>query len=112
MNVYLFGAVSSPSCSNFALRRPADDAEKSVGPETANVLRKNFYVDDCLRTQETEECTIQRICDVRHACALGGFRLAKFVSNSRLVLESVPDEARADVRTLTVQDDLLLHDIQ
>ena len=101
MNVHLFGAVSSPSCSNFALRRAADDAEKVVGSETANVLRKNFYVDDCLRTEETEEAAIQRICSARHACALGGFNLAKFVSNSRLILDSVPDEARAqDVRTL------------
>ena len=31
MNVHLFGAVSSPSCSNFALRRVADDAENHVG---------------------------------------------------------------------------------
>ena len=34
-------------------------------------------------------------------CAHGGFNLAKFVTNSRPVLKSVPDEARAqDVRTL------------
>ena len=45
MNVHLFGAVSSPSCSNFVLRRAADDAEEYVGSETAEVLRKNFYVD-------------------------------------------------------------------
>ena len=95
---------------NFALRRAADDAEKIVGPETANVLRKNFYVDDCLRTEETEESAIQRICDVRHACALGGFNLAKFVSNGRLILESVPDEARAqDVRTLELGSGELLN---
>jgi len=66
VNVHLFGAVSSPSCSNFARRKAADDA---VGPETANVLRKNFYVDDCLCSEETEESAIQRICGVRHACA-------------------------------------------
>ncbi|PFX13125.1 hypothetical protein AWC38_SpisGene22820 [Stylophora pistillata] len=101
MNVHLFGAVSSPSCSNFALRRAADGAEKIVGPETADVLRKNFYVDDCLRTEETSESAIQRVRGVRHARAHGGFNLAKFVSNSRLVLESVPDEALAqDIRTL------------
>lgn len=35
MNVYLFGAVSSPSCSKFALRKQADDAEKMLeqGPQ-------------------------------------------------------------------------------
>jgi len=101
MNVHLFGAVSSPSCSNFALRKAADDAEEAVGPETANVLRKNFYVDDYLCPEDTEESAIQRIRGVRHACAHGGFNLAKFVSNSRPVLESVPDEARAQyMRTL------------
>ena len=101
MNVHLFGAISSPSCSNYALRRSADDAESVVGSETADVLRKNFYVDDCLRSEETEESAIQRIQGVRDACAHGGFNLAKFVSNSRTVLASVPEEARAqDVRSL------------
>ena len=75
MKVHLLGAISSPSFSNFALRRAADDAEEIIGPETTNVLRKNFYVDDCLRREETEESVIQRICGVRHACALGGFNL-------------------------------------
>ena len=63
--------------------------------------RKNFYVDDCLHPKETAESAIQRIRGVRCAYAHGGFNLAKFVSNSRLVLESVPNEAHAqDFRTL------------
>ena len=73
MNVHLFGAVSSPSCSYFALRRAADDAEKQVGQETLDVLRRNFYVDDCLRSDESEKVTIQRIPGVRSACAHGVF---------------------------------------
>ena len=105
MNVHLFGAVPSPSCSNFALRKTADDAEKIVGAETADVLRKNFYVDDCLRSEETEESAIQRIRGVRDACAHGGFNLAKFVSNGRTVLESVPEEARSQgVKLLELGD--------
>jgi hypothetical protein len=46
MNVHLFGAISSPSCSNYALRRTADKFEEEEGTEAANVLKKNFYVDD------------------------------------------------------------------
>ena len=108
MNVHLFGAVSSPSCSNFALRRAADDAENHVGRETADVLRKNFYVDDCLRSEETEEAAVQRISGVRSACAAGGFKLGKFVSNRREVLVTVPQEERAqDVRTLDLATDHL-----
>ena len=106
MNVHLFGAVSSPSCSNFALKKAADDAEKIVGTEAADVLRKNFYVDDCLRSEGKEDTAIERICDVRHACALGGFNLAKFVSNNKNVLESIPQEVRApEVRLLELGSD-------
>ena len=90
MNVHLFGAVSSPSCSNFALRRAADDAENHVGRETADVLRKNFYVDDCLHSEESQEAAVQRISSVRSACAAGGFKLGKFVSNRREVLVTIP----------------------
>lgn len=37
MKVCLFGAVSSPSCSNYALRKAADDSETTVSAETADV---------------------------------------------------------------------------
>jgi hypothetical protein len=44
MNVHLFGAISSPSCANYALRRAANDFESEEGKEAADVLRKNLYV--------------------------------------------------------------------
>ena len=93
MNVHLFGAVSSPNCSNFALRKAADDS--ADGAEAADVLQKNFYIDDCLRSEEKEDTAIQRKRDVRHACALGGFNLATFISNSKTILESILEEAHA-----------------
>jgi len=106
MNVHLFGAVSSPSCSNFALRRAADDSENIMGAKAADVLRKNFYVDDCLRSEETEDAAIERIRGVRYACAHGGFNLAKFISNSKAVLESIQEEARSqEVRSLELGGD-------
>ena len=108
MNVHLFGAVSSPSCSNFALRRAADDAEEQVGSETADALRKNFYVDDCLRSEESEELAITRIHGVRSACAYGGFNLTKFVCNRRDVLQAIPQQERAkEVRSLDLSHDHL-----
>ena len=54
MNVHIFGAVSSPSCSNFALRQAANDFESKYGAEAAYALRKNFYVDDLLKSVEEE----------------------------------------------------------
>ena len=48
MMVYPFGAVSSPSCSNNALRTTANENEDEYGSEVAETLCRNFYVDDCL----------------------------------------------------------------
>ena len=81
MNVHLFGAVSSPSSPNFASRQAADDAEEFVASETADILRKIFYVDDNLRSEESEEEATQRIRGVRSACAHGGFNLSKIASS-------------------------------
>ncbi|KAK3736414.1 hypothetical protein QZH41_004029 [Actinostola sp. cb2023] len=108
MNIHLFGAVSSPSCANFAVKRTADDFEEEVGEETANVLRKNFYVDDCLRSEDCEEAAITRIHDVIKACAKGGFSLSKIISNNRRVLETIPNEKRSKaVKSLDLSHDNL-----
>ena len=48
MVVHLFGAVSSPSCANYALKRTAIDNEGQVDRDVLNTIRNNFYVDDCL----------------------------------------------------------------
>jgi len=109
MNVHLFGAVSSPSCANFAVKRTADDFEEEVGEETANVLRKNLYnVDDCLRSEDCEEAATIRIHDVIKACAKGGFSLSKIISNKRRVLETIPNEKRSKaVKSLDLSHDNL-----
>ena len=108
MTVHPFGAVSSPSCSNFALRNAANENEEEIGNAIANTLRRNFYVDDCLRSVGTEAEGKDQIDGLRKACAKGGFRLTKFISNRRSVLESIPEEERSkDVKTLDLNyDDL------
>ena len=59
MTVHLFAAVSSPACANYALKRTADDNEDEYGTERANTLRRNFYVDDVLKSASTEDETIK-----------------------------------------------------
>jgi hypothetical protein len=54
MAVHLFGAASSPSVANFALRKAADQAEVSFGSFVAETIRRNFYVDDCLKSVRSE----------------------------------------------------------
>lgn len=107
MVVHLCGAVSSPSCCNYALRRTATDNEEEY-PVVAETIRRNFYVDDCLCSDKTEESTAKLIEDLKIVCAKGGFHLAKFVSNNRAVLEAIPVEERSkETRTLDLDRDML-----
>jgi len=54
MLVHLFGATSSPSCANFGLRQTADDNQEMFNEEAVRTLRRNFYVDDCLKSMKDE----------------------------------------------------------
>ena len=42
MTVHLFGAASSPGCSNFGLKEAATDNESEFGSDAANFIRNNF----------------------------------------------------------------------
>ena len=95
MTVHLFGAVSSPSCVNFAMRRNAEDHQHEFSPEVVSTVLKNFYVDDCLKSLPSSHEAIKHVCDLRNLMNKGGFNLTKWVSNDRLVLESIPVEDRA-----------------
>ncbi len=82
MNVHLFGAVSSPGCANFGLRKTAQEGEREFGEDIANFLRNDFYVDDGLRSVKTTEDAINLITKSQAMCAKAGLRLHKFASNS------------------------------
>ena len=95
MCVHLFGAVSSGSCANYALHDTADASEPEFGKEVSDTIRRNFYVDDMLKSLGTVTEATSLVKGIRGACASGGFNLTKFISNSREVLESIPLEQRA-----------------
>ena len=100
MVVHLFGAVSSPSVANFALKRTTTDNEEQYGTLVAETLRKNFYVDDCLRSVSSEGTAVELIEGLRQSCKKGGFHLTKFTSNRHAVLESIPvDERSKEVKS-------------
>ena len=106
MTVHLFGAVSSPSCSNYALKETANRYEDVYGILVADTIRKNFYVDDCLRSVGTKEFAIQLIDALRKNCNDGGFHLTKFICNDRTVLESIPvDERSKEVKSLDLANE-------
>ena len=95
MNVHIFGAISSPSCSNFALRQAAHDRELKYRKDAAYSIRKIFYVDDWLKSVEDDGQAISFLIRLQDMCKYGGFNLTNAVSNSEKVGSPVPVEKRA-----------------
>ena len=48
MRVHVFGAISSPSCANYALKKTAGQQVELYIKEATTMICRNFYVDDCL----------------------------------------------------------------
>ena len=95
MNVHLFGGVWSPSCATFALRRTAEDNKELFKQEVVDTVSSNFYVDDCLKSVNTTEEGIHMAKELCRLLAKGGFRLTKWVSNDKEVLNSIPETEKA-----------------
>ena len=56
----MFRGASSPSCSNFALRKTASDNRDENASDVIKILERNFYVDDKLKIFQT--VTKDKIC--------------------------------------------------
>ena len=96
MTAYVFGSTSSPSCSNYALKKTAADNVKKYGEDMSSILRRNFYVDDMLKSLPTAKIAVDMIHKVKSLCKEGGFNLTKYFSNHIEVLKSIPDEYKKD----------------
>nr|XP_055049230.1 uncharacterized protein LOC129434322 isoform X1 [Misgurnus anguillicaudatus] len=92
MTAHLFGGVWSPSAANFALQRVAEDNHEKFTADTVETVKQNFYVDDCLKSVPTEDAAIKLASQLREMLACGGFKLTKWLSNSKEVMKSIPAE--------------------
>ncbi|XP_064638317.1 uncharacterized protein LOC135494330 [Lineus longissimus] len=107
MLVLIFGAASSSSCSNYALRKTADD-HKDGFAEAASTIQSNFYVDDCLKSVASTEKAIALADDLRTICDKGGFKLTAWISNDREVMATIPKELWAKgVKDLDIKQNSL-----
>ena len=95
MQVHLFGATASPSCAAHALKSTADDHANLFKPEVLATIHRNFYVDDCLKSVPSEKEAVKLALYLRSLLEMGGFKLTKWLSNSRYVLKQIPETERA-----------------
>lgn len=87
LKVHVFGATSSPSVANFALKQTALDS--IVEPGVRDAIMRNFYVDDFLASSKSSADAVHLLSQVRDTVASGGFELVSFNSNSEEVLSSL-----------------------
>lgn len=92
MVLHIFGATSSPSCANFALQQYARHNVSKFNTETITTVFKNFYVDNCLKSVEREDEALTLAKDLIIVCSEGGFKLNKWISKSRALTLSIPEE--------------------
>ena len=92
MKVHLLRAVSSSGVSNFELEATVQEGRESYGKETADFLKRDFYVYDCLKSFATLEQAISFIKNSHAMCDATQLRLHKFASNTKRVLEALPVE--------------------
>ena len=100
--------MCSPSSANDALRRTARDNAEQLSEESTRTVENDFYVDDCLKSVESEDKAIHLVKELRRILECGGFRLTKSLSNSRAVIDSIPASERAnEVKDLDLDRDEL-----
>ena len=107
MVVHIFGASSSPCCANFALRKAATDNASDYDELTVKTVLEDFYVDDCLQSVKTTDLAQRLVGQLCAILARGGFRLTKWLSNDRDVIQSVPEMERAgSVKEIDLEKEL------
>ena len=70
------------------------DNRKKFGEDAFRTVMRNFYVDDLLKSKETEEKAAMLALAVEGICKAGGFNLTKFISPSLKLLQQFPAEKR------------------
>ena len=100
LTVHPFGAISSPGCANYGLKRIALLFADECDQDAAKFLTEDFYVDDGLKSVSSTEEAVTLIEKTRELCSRGGLKLHKFCSNSPEVLSTIPQEDRAETVTL------------
>ena len=107
MLVHIFGATDSPCCANFAVKSVARDHGKKYSAAAVESILKSFYADDLLKSVITTEEAIALAKELVDLMKTVGFRLTKFISNNKDVMNSIPITERAkSVQSACFNDDI------
>ena len=86
---HIFGAKSSPTCANWALRQCGKDHIQNF-PLAAKCVEENFYMDDLLKSCSNIEEAANLAQDLTAMLERGGFNLTKWTSNDKSLNQLLP----------------------
>lgn len=95
MRVHVFGNSSSHAVAIYGLRRAAQEGEKDFGRGVCEFIKKDFYVDDALRSFPTEVEAVDVLKRAQNLLADYNIKLHKNTSNKVDVINAYPKEDRA-----------------
>ena len=99
---HVFGAKSSPTCANYALKRVAIDNEDEF-PIAAKIIQNNVYMVDFIKSVETPEEAIEVFEQLQPLLSKYGFELKKWITNSDAVTNAIPEDLRSISNTKQVE---------
>ena len=106
--MHVFGASSSPSCANFALRHTVLSDNFNGNETLKQIVLHCFYVDDLMVYVNDEYIAISLIDQVINLLKINGFNLTGFTSNSRKILRNIYSTMLAkSLSTVNINNDLL-----
>ena len=92
----MFSGISPPSCSSYTLKKTAGDIVKKYGNEASTIVKRNFYLDDMLKSFPNVKVAGDMVNKVRVLCLEGGFNPRKFRSNNVDLIKFIASDLRKD----------------
>ena len=99
---HVFGAKSSPTCANYALKLVGLDNEE-MHPIAAKAIQNNFCMDDFIKSVETPEEAIEVFNQLQPLLSQQGFELKKWIGNNDEVTEAIPEDLKSISNTKQVE---------
>ena len=99
---HVFGAKSSPTCANYALKQVAINNEDEF-PIAAKTIQNNFYMEDFIKSFETPEEAIKVFKQLQPFLSKHRFELKKWITNSDVVTNATPEHLRSISNTKQVE---------
>ncbi|XP_076477262.1 uncharacterized protein LOC143303108 [Bombus vancouverensis nearcticus] len=91
LNTVTFGLSAAPYLAIRCLKQLAED-EGPRFPRAAQILRRDFYVDDALTGADTKDEALSVRNDLTKLLKLAGLNIRKWASNDRDLLRGLPEE--------------------